>query len=150
MQRWLSIFARPVRHLGVGRFPGTMDVPDFLRSREDVVKYMLLILGGADWADSMTEEQVAAGMAAHGSFAAFLQSRGLPFEGEALLAPRTAKTVRRDGDELLVTDGPFVDVKEGIGGYYIVEAADLDEAIDVAKRCPTSLAVEVRPVYATD
>ena len=114
------------------------------------MRYMLLILGGADWADSMTEEEMAAGMVAHGAFAAFLESRGLPFSGEALLAPQSAKTVRRDGDELVVTDGPFVDVKEGIGGYYIIEAADLDEAIEVAKRCPADLAVEVRPIYDTD
>lgn len=113
------------------------------------MKYMLQIFGGADWADSMTEEQVAAGMAAHGAFAAFLQGRGLPFSGEALLAPSRAKTIRRDGDTLIVSDGPFVDLKEGIGGHYIVEAADLDEAIEVAKRCPTPLAVEVRPVYDT-
>ncbi len=113
------------------------------------MKYMLLLYGGADWADTMTEEEMAAGMAAHGAFSAFLEGRGQPFSGEALLAPRTAKTVRRDGPDLIVTDGPFVDVKEGIGGYYIIEAADLDEAIEVAKRCPTSLAVEVRPVYDT-
>lgn len=114
------------------------------------MKYMLMIFGNADWSGRMTEQQVAAGMAAHGAFAAFLQGRGLPFSGEALLAPDRAKTIRREGDAVVVTDGPFVDVKEGIGGYYLIEAADLDEAIEVAKRCPTSLAVEVRPVFATD
>jgi hypothetical protein len=114
------------------------------------VKYMLMIFGGADWADTMTEDQLAAGMEAHAAFAAFLEGRGLPFSGEALHAPVSARTVQRQGDEFTVTDGPFVDLKEGIGGYYIIEAADLDEAIDVAKRCPAPLAVEVRPVFGTD
>jgi len=114
------------------------------------MKYMLMIFGGADWADTMTEEQLAAGMEAHGAFAAFLQGRGLPFSGEALVAPASAMTVHRSGDEFTVTDGPFIDLKEGIGGYYIIEAADLDEAIEVAKLCPSPLAVEVRPVYATE
>jgi len=108
-----------------------------------------MIFGNADWADTSSDAGIAAGIAAHDAFEAFLRGRGLPFTGEALQAPRKATTVHRSGDVVTVTDGPFVDLKEGLGGFYLIEAADLDEAIEVAKRCPTSLAVEVRPVYAT-
>ena len=114
------------------------------------MKYMLMIFGGADWADAMNGEQVAAGLAEHGAFAAFLQGRGLPFSGEGLMPPHSARTVHRTGDEVTVTDGPFIDLKEGLGGFDVIEAADLDEAIEVAQLCPSPVAVEVRPVYATE
>ncbi|MDT4917804.1 MAG: hypothetical protein QOH89_2504, partial [Pseudonocardiales bacterium] len=60
----------------------------------------------------------------------------------------TATTVRPDGaDGFTVTDGPFVETKEALGGYYLVEAADLDEAIALAKQIPVvSGGLEVRPI----
>ncbi|HEX6541892.1 MAG TPA: YciI family protein [Ktedonobacterales bacterium] len=68
--------------------------------------------------------------------------------GEALMATTTATTVRvRDG-KTLTTDGPFAETKEQLGGFYLVNAADLDEAIQIASRIPGALtgAIEVRPV----
>jgi hypothetical protein len=66
--------------------------------------------------------------------------------GTALQPTMTATTIRAD----VVTDGPFAETKEALGGYYLIEAADLDEALTVAKLCPARFgAVEVRPILAT-
>ena len=68
--------------------------------------------------------------------------------GKALQPTATATTIRKDGSGgFAVTDGPFVETKEALGGFYIVEAADLDEAIALAKKVPAPFGgVEVRPV----
>lgn len=67
--------------------------------------------------------------------------------GNALQSVTTATSIRPDGAGFSVTDGPFVESKEGLGGYYLVEAADLDEAIGLAKQIPVVAGgVEVRPI----
>jgi hypothetical protein len=69
--------------------------------------------------------------------------------GEALQPVQTATTVRVQDGQTLLTDGPFVDAKEHLGGYCLVEADDLDAALDIAARIPAARmggAVEVRPV----
>jgi hypothetical protein len=77
-----------------------------------------------------------------------LRQRGAYLGGEALQPVTTATTVRvRDG-ETVTTDGPFVETKEAIGGFYLVEARDLDEALELAAACPGAKygSMEVRPV----
>jgi hypothetical protein len=112
------------------------------------MKYMLMIFGRDDWFDTVTPEQMAASMEAHDAFSAYLQGRGAEFSGEALHASKTATTLRPsdNGDGFVITDGPFVDLKEHLGGFYIIEAADLDDAIEVAKHCPVEYGIEVRPI----
>jgi hypothetical protein len=69
--------------------------------------------------------------------------------GHGLEPPETATTVRVRGGETIVTDGPFVETKEALGGYFLLEADDLDTAIEIASRVPAARiggAVEVRPV----
>ncbi len=69
--------------------------------------------------------------------------------GHRLQGPETATTVRVQGGDTLTTDGPFAETKEVIGGYYLLEAADLDAAIEFAARIPAARmggAIEVRPV----
>lgn len=68
--------------------------------------------------------------------------------GAALKGPNTATTVRLRDGERLVQDGPFADTKERLGGFYVVEAKDLDEALEFAARCPSAStgSVEVRPL----
>ena len=70
--------------------------------------------------------------------------------GNSLEGTPSATSIRRGaGGELSVTDGPFVETKEALGGYYLIEAADLDDAIAVAKQVPAHFGgVEVRPVRA--
>ncbi len=65
--------------------------------------------------------------------------------GEELKAPDTATTVRFSGGKPIVTDGPFIEAKEVIGGFALVDVADLDEALEMAKRWPAG-SVEIRPV----
>jgi len=79
-----------------------------------------------------------------------VRDRGLSRGGARLRPPADATTVRVQGDEVLLTDGPFVESKEYVAGIDIVEVADLDEAIALAARHPAALAggsVEVRPVW---
>jgi hypothetical protein len=69
--------------------------------------------------------------------------------GAGLTPVETATTVRVQDGETLVTDGPFADTKEVFGGYYVIEADDIDAAIEIAARCPAARlggSVEVRPV----
>jgi len=72
--------------------------------------------------------------------------------GQALQPTSTATTIHKDGSGgFAVTDGPFVETKEALGGYYVIEAADLDEAIALAKQVPAPFGgVEVRPVMVFD
>ena len=83
-------------------------------------------------------------MEAHGRFAEQVpQMGGKIVEGRALQPTATATTIRGD----VVTDGPFVETKEAIGGYYLVEARDLDHALEIGKLCPARFGgVEVRPI----
>jgi hypothetical protein len=69
--------------------------------------------------------------------------------GDQLQPTSTATTVRVEDGEVLTTDGPFVETKEALGGYYLVEAADIDRALELAARIPAARmggAIEVRPV----
>ena len=90
--------------------------------------------------------------AEHSAYAAFtqdIQKRGLMQAGEALEPTSTATTVRvRDG-ETITTDGPFAETKEALGGFYLVDARDLDEAIELAARIPAAKhgSIEVRPIW---
>ena len=72
--------------------------------------------------------------------------------GEALQDGKTATTVRFHNGNKVVTDGPFAETKEEFGGFYLIEAADLDEAIAWAAKCPGAQwgSIEVRPIWHTD
>jgi hypothetical protein len=87
-------------------------------------------------------------MGDYNAYTEMLRKRGAYLGGEALQPVTTATTVRiRDG-ETLTTDGPFVEAKEALGGFYLVEAHDLDEALELAAACPGAKfgAIEVRPI----
>jgi hypothetical protein len=78
---------------------------------------------------------------------AFGQKHGAKIRGGEELKPvSTATTVRVENGKVLTTDGPFAETREQLGGFYLIEAADLDEAIAVAAEMPGSGCVEVRPV----
>ncbi len=115
-----------------------------------MAQYLILIYEDeSSWsaADQETYQQVYRD---HEAFMAANQSslRG----GNALQNTSTATAVRRDpSGGFTVTDGPFAEAKEALGGYYLVEAADLDEALKVAQQVPAPFGgVEVRPVMAFD
>jgi hypothetical protein len=113
------------------------------------MKYMLLLFEPeTDWS-SVPPERLDAALAEHAAFTGWLDARGIPHSGEALREAATATTLRRAGDEVVVTDGPYAELKENLGGFYVVDVRDLDEALEVARRCPSGGATEIRPIWDT-
>ena len=114
-----------------------------------VVRYMMLVCAGEN-IELSAEERTQIGPATE-AWVQEMDGRGIRVEGHELAPASDATTVRVRGDELLISDGPFAETKEQIGGYDILECADLDEAIEVASKHPVAKfgALEVRP-YWTD
>ena len=111
------------------------------------MQYALLIYT-EEYTEAPSAEAQASEMDAYNAFGAHVRSRGAMKAGEALHPTSSATTVRvRDG-RTISTDGPYAETKEVLGGFYIVEAADLDEAIDYAARIPGARtgSIEVRPI----
>ena len=109
------------------------------------MRYLLLI--GAD--EELAQKAMKAGrFDAFQAWLADLQERGVLEAHEGLHPSRTATTVRVRGDEVLLTDGPFVESKEQVGGFALVDCRDLDEAIAIAAGHPAAAfgGVEIRPV----
>jgi hypothetical protein len=94
-------------------------------------------------------EAMARQMAEYDAFTEHLRSRGAMKAGEALDSTATATTVRVVDGRTITTDGPFAETKETLGGFYLVEAADLDEAIAYAAMIPGARygCIEVRPIW---
>jgi hypothetical protein len=111
------------------------------------MKYMLLIHHGPDIGrfESLPEDEKKAISAA---YKAITDTPGVT-PGLYMQPPETATTVRVQGGETLITDGPFAETKDAIGGYLVFEADDLDAAIELASRIPAASqggAIEVRPL----
>ena len=113
-----------------------------------MAKYLILIYG-QESAAPPTPDQWDQMMQAHGRFAqAVDQQGGKILGGEALQPTATATAVRDDGQA--VTSGPFVATKEALGGFYLIEAADPQQALALAKLCPApGGGVELRPIMDT-
>jgi hypothetical protein len=112
------------------------------------MQYALLIYT-PEPAGDVPAEAIAAEMAAYDAVTAYLRERGAMLGGEALDSVATATTVRVIDGRTVATDGPFAETKETLGGFYLVEAADLDEAIAYAAMIPGARngCIEVRPVW---
>jgi hypothetical protein len=112
------------------------------------MRYLLSIYGDESGWNDATPEQVGAIMAAYGEFGEKAEAAGVMLGGEGLQPSATATTVRVRDDETLTTDGPFAETREQLGGYYLLECRDLDEAIGWAAQIPGARdgCVEVRPV----
>jgi hypothetical protein len=110
------------------------------------MKYMMMIYGAET---EMTPEEGAASLQEYQTFNASLKDH--EWVGEALQPTPTATTVRVREGQTLTTDGPFAESREQIGGFYMVDCADLDEALEIAARIPGAKygTVEVRPVFPT-
>ena len=112
------------------------------------MQYMLLINTAEDGWATLTEAQQGEMYAAYGAFTEEIRAKGVMVAGDQLAPSTAATTVRvRDG-ETLVTDGPFAETKEQLGGYYLIEAESIDEAIEWAAKIPGAQfgVIEVRPI----
>lgn len=109
-----------------------------------MAEYMILICEDENAYATATPDVLQQVMEAHNRFGEQVAEKGGKIvEGRALQPTSTATTIRGD----VVTDGPFIETKEAIGGYYLIEARDLDHALDIAKLCPARFGgVEVRPI----
>ena len=112
------------------------------------MQYVLLIYT-PELGDDVPPEALAAEMDEYNAFTAHLRERGTMLAGEALDGVATATTVRVVDGRTITTDGPFAETKETLGGFYLVEAADLDEAIAWAAMIPGARhgCIEIRPVW---
>ena len=112
------------------------------------MRYLLAIYGDETQRDAMTPEDGIAMMSAYDAYTQEVERAGVMLGGDGLQASSTATTVRVRDNERLITDGPFAETREHLGGYMLIDVDDLDEAIAVATRSPVARAgsVEVRPV----
>jgi hypothetical protein len=107
---------------------------------------MFLIYGKEN--DPANELDNQAEIQAYFAFNGEAQQRGLMVAGEALMPIATATTVRVQGGKTLTTDGPFAETHEQLGGFYILDCKDLDEAIEMGAKIPGAKhgSVEIRPI----
>ena len=113
-----------------------------------MAEYLILIFEDENAYATATPDVFQQVMDAHNRFAGQVGEKGGKIiEGRALQPTSTATTIRND----VVTDGPFAETKEALGGYYLVEARDLDHALEIAKLTPARFGgVEVRPIMVFD
>jgi hypothetical protein len=118
-----------------------------VRETMAVVRYLLLI-GGEDDGSGLTSQEVCAENDAT-AWAEEMTRRRVLLNGQVLRPPEDATTVRVRGGEVLLSDGPFAETKEQIGGLCVIECADLDEALEIAAAHPVARygMVEVRPIW---
>ncbi len=112
------------------------------------MKYLCLIYGDESKAMEMAKSEMDAMMGDYFAFTENIRKSGHYVAGEALEPVHTATTVRSRDGKLLTTDGPFAETKEQLGGFYLVDAKDLNEAIQIAGKIPGARygSIEVRPV----
>jgi len=112
------------------------------------VKYLCLIYDEEKKLGQMSKDEADAFMGEYFAFTEDIKRSGHYLAGEALKPVQTATTVRLRNGKLSTTDGPFAETKEQLGGFYMVDAKDLNEAIQIASRIPSAKTgtVEVRPI----
>ncbi|MBL8531450.1 MAG: YciI family protein [Hyphomonadaceae bacterium] len=114
------------------------------------MKYMLLIYAEESAWAALSPDQVAQEMGAYFAYSDALGKAGVMVGGDELQPVATAKTVAVRGGAAEVVDGPFADIKEALGGYYLIECESMEDAVRWAAQCPGARhgRVEVRPVMA--
>jgi hypothetical protein len=112
------------------------------------MKYLLLLYDDPEAVAALSPGERRALVDQHIAYAATLRQRGAYVYGDPLDDPATARTIHVDGDAPTVTDGPFLETKESLGGFYVIEAPTLDEALALAGDVPRSpgLVAELRPI----
>jgi hypothetical protein len=116
------------------------------------MKFTLLLWGDeGHWAD-MSDEESAAEMARWEEYSNQLVAAGAMVSGEALQPSATSKILRVENGERVVTDGPFAETKEQLGGFYVIECDSFDDALEWASKLPSAEhgSTEIRPVIPYD
>lgn len=116
------------------------------------MEYMILIYADEKLYSGMSEQQLGELMKSYGDYTQEMLAAGVLRGGSELAPVHTATTVRLRDGKIACTDGPFAETKEQLGGYYLIECDNLDEAIKWAARCPSAKdgSIEVRPQVKTD
>jgi len=116
------------------------------------MRYLCLIYEDEKWWEKASPAEMQQGMADYGAFTDSIKKTGNYVGGEALQPTNTATSVRVRNGKLSATDGPYVETKEQLGGYYLITAKDLNDAVQVASRIPGARhgTVEVRPIMEFD
>lgn len=116
------------------------------------MRYLCLIYSNESDGEKMSREEAEALMGEYFAFTEGIRKSGHHLGGEALQPVQTATTVRVRNGKVSTTDGPFAETKEQLGGFYMIEARDLNDAIQVASRIPSARfgSIEVRPIMEFD
>jgi hypothetical protein len=114
------------------------------------MQYLLMIYANENAFSTMTQAEQKQGMAAYTAYTAALREAGALKDSNRLQPTATATTVRVANGKSQVLNGPYTEAKEQFGGYFLIEAPDLDAALTWAARCPGAAhgVVEVRPVWS--
>jgi len=159
-------FEPPIRSAPADNAPLIEDFPPILSNRRrsirlwdadvgnrhlegaSVMQYILLIYHNEEQVAAMSEKDMAAMYKGYGTFTKGIVKSGHFKAGDPLQPVATATTVRVRNGKTLLTDGPFAETNEQLAGYYVVEAANLDEATAMAAKIPTAKhgSIEVRPI----
>lgn len=112
------------------------------------MKYMLMIYGPESEWESMSREEMEKVYAEHGAYAEAMEKAGVLRGGAELKPTTTATSIRFSGGKPKTVDGPFAETKEQLGGYYLIEVENLEQAVEWAEKMPgmTSGTVEIRPL----
>jgi hypothetical protein len=134
-----------VRHRGDGAFNRRLK----FKTEDHLMQYLLTLYAQEAGFQRMTPEQQKQGMAAYMAYTEALKQAGAYVGSNRLQPIATATTVRTADGKTQVLDGPYADTKEQLGGYFLIDAPDLDAALSWAARCPGAQhgVVEVRPIW---
>ncbi|MEO5800801.1 MAG: YciI family protein [Gemmatimonadales bacterium] len=112
------------------------------------MRYLCLIYSNESEWEAMSPAEIGAYMGEYNAFTKSVQESGHYIGGNPLQPTSTATTVRLRNGKVSMTDGPFAETKEQLGGYYLINARDLNEAVQIASRIPSARigSIEVRPI----
>lgn len=113
------------------------------------MQYLLMIYGNEAGMAAASKDQIGQMSAAYAAYAEAMGKAGVVLGGNRLRPSSEATTVRVKDGKTQVLDGPYADTKEQLGGYYLIDAPDLDAALSWAARCPSAATgtIEVRPIW---
>lgn len=116
------------------------------------MRYLCLIYSDEKRIGALPETEMGELMGEYNSFTQEVRESGHFLGGERLQPTHAATTVRNRNGRVSATDGPFAETKEQLGGFYMIEATDLNDAVRVASRIPSARegSIEVRPIWETD